>query len=92
MLLLSLDLSRSRGHKSAEKWQSGRMHTPAKGAGPNKGLEGSNPSFSARKVPNLAHFELISVLFLLLALGRFPLIFPQYPKNIQKQFIRPEIE
>lgn len=47
MLLLSLDLSRSRGHKSAEKWQSGRMHTPAKGAGPNKGLEGSNPSFSA---------------------------------------------
>lgn len=45
-----------------------------------------------RKVPNLAHFELISVLFLLLALGRFPLISPQYPKNIQKQFIRPEIE
>ena len=23
------------------------MHTPAKGAGPNKGLGGSNPSFSA---------------------------------------------
>lgn len=24
------------------------MHTPAKGAGPNKGLGGSNPSFSAK--------------------------------------------
>ena len=30
-----------------EKWQRGRMHTPAKGAGPNKGLGGSNPPFSA---------------------------------------------
>ena len=36
------------GRIPAEKWQRGRMHTPAKGAGPNKGLGGSNPPFSAR--------------------------------------------
>lgn len=35
------------GRIPAEKWQRGRMHTPAKGAGPNKGLGGSNPPFSA---------------------------------------------
>ena len=28
------------------------MHTPAKGAGPNKGLGGSNPSFSAKTYKN----------------------------------------
>ena len=42
----------------AEKWQRGRMHTPAKGAGLNKGLGGSNPPFSAsipgRQSQNLA--------------------------------------
>lgn len=28
------------------------MHTPAKGAGPNKGLGGSNPPFSAKTYKN----------------------------------------
>ena len=47
-LNVTVSLDRSRFVRdAAEKWQRGRMHTPAKGAGPNKGLGGSNPPFSA---------------------------------------------
>lgn len=43
------------------------MHTPAKGAGPNKGLGGSNPPFSAitlgRKLTLSAFFLIQSLIF-----------------------------
>ena len=49
------------------------MHTPAKGAGLNKGLGGSNPPFSA-KTPSQEHLLLAFFLSISLFFRRFEAI------------------
>ena len=79
--VLDTAMEKSPSWSRAHDWKSCRLL---------KGLEGSNPSFSARKVPDLARFGLNPVLFYSFGFvpvsPRFPLISKKHPKR----FFKPE--